>query len=102
MFLCRGPAKVIDGLDPFSGHPRAGAEPGGAAQPGPTAAAPDRPAPGGILTPLPLCGFRRESRHRGISVEKIDEVGGKVAKSRKIYPIFSPQKLAQSADHAVQ
>ena len=62
----------------------------------------DRPAPGGILTPLPLCGFRRESRHRGISVEKIDKTGGKVAKSRKIYPIFSPQTLAQSADYAVQ
>ena len=59
-------------------------------------------ATGGILTPLPLCGFRKESRHRGISVEKIDVVGGKVAKSRKIYPIFSPQKLAQSADYAVQ
>ena len=55
----------------------------------------DRPATGGILTPLPLCGFRRESRHRGISVEKIDEVGVK-SRSHAKYTRSSPRKRLHS------
>ena len=60
------------------------------------------PASFWYVTPPPPAPSQTGNRHRGISVEKIDEVGGKVAKSRKIYPIFSTQTLAQSADHAVQ